>query len=154
MLGRCDYHPGLAQRVDAERPSAEPTTRARVELHSKGGDRAIRVGVAAVVTLLVVSFAATAARAASKNVWVSGADIAAAPTTGTAWTKVSADAELAKTCVPSLTVLNDDCDVDTLAAAYKAVRLNDATLYQAVQNRIGQLPTTPTDRALELARNL
>src|SRR3954470_5876055 len=29
MLGRCDYHPGLAQRVDAERPSAEPTTRAR-----------------------------------------------------------------------------------------------------------------------------
>src|SRR3954452_9044965 len=114
----------------------------------------MRVRLAAVMTVLFVLFPVTAAQATSKNIWVSGADIAAAPTTGTAWTKVSADAELAKTCVPRLTVLTDDCDGDTLAAAYKAVRLNDATLSQAVQNRIAQLPTTPTDRALELARNL
>src|SRR3954452_6780074 len=114
----------------------------------------MRVRLAAVMAVLFVLFPVTAERDASKHDEGADADIAAAPPAGPAWTKASAAAELARTCVPSLTVLTDDCDVDTLAAAYKAVRLNDATLYQAVQNRIGQLPTTPTDRALELARNL
>jgi len=114
----------------------------------------MRVQLGALVAVVLALCAASPASAASRDIWVSPADIAAAPTSGPAWATVSADAEDAKSCTPSLTGLNDDCDVHTLAAAYKAVKLNDASSYQAVESRIAQVPATSVDRALELARNI
>lgn len=89
----------------------------------------------------------------TKSLWISQAELKALPTSGDAWDRVrtaannlSGNADLSDN--------NSDHDVETLAAAYVAVRTGDAAMRKKAISHIETVYTSGYARVLELSRNI
>jgi hypothetical protein len=88
------------------------------------------------------------------GVWISPAEIAKLPTSGTAWKTMYA-AATGSWGKPTIADQNSHDDTDTLAGAYVAVRLDDAAMKTKVRRHLMDLVAShPYDRVLALAREL
>ncbi|HWJ61936.1 MAG TPA: hypothetical protein VNS19_08185 [Acidimicrobiales bacterium] len=91
---------------------------------------------------------------ARAGIWISPAEIAKLPTSGTAWNEVH-EAATGSWGKPTVADQNSDDDVNTLAGALVAVRTNDAALKTKVRKHLMDLAAShPYDRVLALAREL
>jgi len=91
---------------------------------------------------------------ASKNLWISQAEIMALPTSGAAWNAVKSAADNMPAATGGHTSTHD---VYMLALAYVAIRLNDSTYLQKAQTELNKAigtDTTGGSGALSISRNL
>jgi hypothetical protein len=90
----------------------------------------------------------------SVGIWISPAEIAKLPTSGTAWSNLHAVAK-GSWGTPTVADQNSDADVNTLAGALVATRLNDNGMRTRVRQQLMTLASShPYDRVLALAREL
>lgn len=87
------------------------------------------------------------------GIWISPAEIAALPTSGTAWDKLKSTATgaLGTVDLGSNTSVHD---TNTLALAYYAARLSSPTDKAKVAQEISTVPGSSRTRALEFCRNI
>lgn len=91
---------------------------------------------------------------ASSGVWLSEAEIDALPTSGPAWEQVRDAASGYGGGQAVLSDNNGDHDVQTLAAALVAERLENAGLRARVHSALSTVPNASLNRVLELARSI
>ena len=97
---------------------------------------------------------ATAAVSVQPGVWISADQVRSLPMSGTAWTRLVADAKRS-TGTPDVSNQSEDADVLTLAKAIVGVRTNNATyLAQVRANVMAAIGTEVDGRTLALGRNL
>ncbi len=90
---------------------------------------------------------------APKGVWISTSELLALPMSGSAWDKVTSAAN-GLSGKADLSDNNSDHDVDTLAAAYVAVRTNDSAMRAKTIKNIETVYTSGYARVLEMSRNI
>jgi hypothetical protein len=89
----------------------------------------------------------------TKSLWISQAELKALPTSGAAWDKVRTAANNLSGSA-DLSDNNSNHDVETLAAAYVAVRTNDPAMRRKAISHIETVYTSGFARVLELSRNI
>jgi len=91
--------------------------------------------------------------AAPKGLWISTSEVMALPMSGAAWEKVKSAAN-GLSGKADLSDNNSDHDIETLAAAYVAVRTGDAAMRTKTIKNIETVYASGYERVLEMSRNI